>query len=234
MTSKTQKDPNSSISQHIQLPDCGEILIKSATLNQNLEPPCGRIIAVDGLSKPVVDATAKNLNNYIIHYDLKSNQANDTRVGVLLKNRLFSSDSPEQLLEDWDKVTQPLLPPSFNVGNSTSSQSLLNRPPERIVSVVSFSPIVSLLRTFSLMKIHDVRSGDLVWANLITRWQGKIQPDITIIILDHNSPRNHVVHMDGVREGTVLVAWINQQGNALLAPLEEEIHFKIGQWLETL
>lgn len=172
MITMTEEDSNASVpqpvSQMIQLPVCiqprfpdtGDILIRSVVLNQSLEPPRGRIIAVDGLSQAAVHSTIHQLEACLT-------QIGQTRYDVQTINRVSSSiirtADPSDfapLLDTWDRITQTSLPSSFNVKTASFSQSLLDGPPANWIYIVAFSPMVSLLRVFSFMEVPHVRSGD--------------------------------------------------------------------------
>ncbi len=124
------------------------------------------VIAVDGLERSPVDALLRLLEKYIIE-QIKPSKPGNVRVCP-------GSRPPSiQPIHHWDLLWKYF------------SDEASDRDKIHII-IVGFAPLMAMQKVSALCPLHDIYAEQANWKRLAQEWQGRIQPDITIIVQQYD------------------------------------------------
>lgn len=126
-----------------------------------------RVIAVDGLERPPVEELLSLLSSYI--QGLYPNTNVRVYPGSLIRD-LHSSIQP---IDHWDALWRYF------------SEETSDRKQTHII-IVGFAPLMAMQKVSALWPVHDIYAEQANWDRLAHEWQGRIQPDITIIVQQYD------------------------------------------------
>lgn len=163
-----------------------------------------KVIAVDGLERPPVE----ELLSLLREYNLILNPDSNVRVYSGLPTReLHPSIQP---IEHWDALWKHF------------SEETLDRKQLHII-IVGFAPLMAMQKVSALWPVNDIYVEHANWDRLAHEWQGRIQPDITIIVqqYDRSLQKPTVLHVHETQ--TLMIPQVSECGPFWFSRLQLEL-----------
>jgi len=126
-----------------------------------------RVIAVDGLERPPVEDLLSLLSEHIQGLNPDTNGL--VYPGVLTRD-LYSYIQP---IDHWDALWRAFV-------EKASDRN------QMYIIIVGFAPLMTMQKVSALWPVHDIYAEQNNWDRLAHEWQGRLQPDITVIVQQYD------------------------------------------------
>jgi len=175
------------------------------------------VIAVDGLERSPVEELLLLLRDYIIE-KIKPSEPSNVRVHSGLPIR--DSHPSIQPIHHWDALRKYF-------SDETSDRGQTH------IIIVGFAPLMAMQKVSALCPWHDVYAEQANWDRLAHEWQGRIQPDITIIVQQYDRALGYPTVLPVHETKTLMVPQARERGPFITLQLDL-LQAYIKHWLEEL
>ncbi len=175
------------------------------------------VIAVDGLKRSPVEELLLLLRDYIIE-EIKPSKPSNVRVhpGLPIEN----SHQSIQPIHHWDALWRYF-------SNETSDLGQTH------IIIVGFAPLMAMQKVSALWPVHDIYAEQDNWDYLAHEWQGRTQPDITIIVQQYDGILGYPTVLPVHETKTLMVPQVRERGPFI--PLQlEVVQAHVKHWLKEL
>jgi hypothetical protein len=162
-----------------------------------------KVIAVDGLERPPVEELLS-----LLEKNQRLNPNSNVRVYAGLPIR--GSHPTIQPIHHWDALWKQF------------SEETLDRKQIHII-IVGFAPLMAMQKVSALYPWHDIYAEQANWDRLAHEWQGRIQPDITIIVQQYDRFLQNPTVLPVHETQTLMVPQVSERGPFWFSRLQLEL-----------
>jgi hypothetical protein len=170
-----------------------------------------RVIAVDGLERPPVEELLSLLSSYI--QGLNPN----TKVRVYSGSPIRDLHSSIRPIDHWDALWR-----YFSEETSDRNQTH--------IIIVGFAPLMAMQKVSALWPVHDIYAEQANWDRLAHEWQGRIQPDITIIVQQYDKFLQNPTVLPVHETKTLMVPQVGERSPFWSSGLQLELLQTFVRW----
>lgn len=178
------------------------------------------VIAVDGLERSPVEELLSLLLDYVHDYIQKIIPHKQSNVRVYPGLPIRNSHPSIQPIHHWDVLWK-------HFKDETSDRDRIH------IIIVGFAPLMAMQKISALHPVHDIYAEQANWDRLAHEWQGRIQPDITIMVQQYDGCIVHPTILPVHETKTLMVPQASEHSQFLTLQLDL-LQAYIKHWLKEL